>query len=255
MNIYLILFSLFLSSNANIINNELFTAKFNSNKITLSNNLDITYGYLVEENTNKEVKMNFNYILHDIEYSSDYVKTTLNSKIVNVDIINKIFTNISYEKNDFNKIIKFDTDKLYITININTWENRSQNNYLVLDLNFNKDINILQSDDKYKKNAGNIIQYGDYIINFPRVCNVDTYKEDIILETLPKKNNKLLIYFPYHQHHIKYTYTISMNKSNNIIYYILLGLIPIICISLYYYKKSRNNDYYNYNYNYKYKYY
>jgi hypothetical protein len=104
MNIYLILFSLIISAHANVINNELFRANINSNKITLSNKLDISYGYLIEENTNKEVKLDFNYILHDSEYSMDYVKTILNSQLVNIEIINKIFTNISYDKNDFGTI-------------------------------------------------------------------------------------------------------------------------------------------------------
>jgi hypothetical protein len=270
MIIYLILCSILLTFgvNANIINNDLFSAKFNNNKILLTDNynkLKISYGYLVEDNTNKETQIDFNHINKDNEYSINYVKTSYMSNLVNIDVINKMFSNDTYDKNDYDKLTKFTNDKLYITININTWKNRSKNNDLILDLDFDNDI--IKTDVEYQYISGN------YIINFPRMCNSDSYKEEVFIDKI-KGSNRLLIHFPYHQHHIIYTYSINLNSHSNLIslFWFIISPIVIICLSYVYYKyrKTHNNstkDYYNptkgyydYNYNnllcdYKYKYY
>ncbi len=246
MIIYLIF--LIIGANANIINNELFSAKFNSNKIILTDNtnkLKISYGYLVEDNTNKESQIDFNNIYQDSEYSINYIKTSYSSNLVDINVINKMFSNITYEKNDYDKIIKFTNDKLYITININTWKNRSKNNDLILDLNFD---NELKSLNDYQYISGN------YIINFPKTCNTDSYRENVFINKV-KGSNKLLIHFPYHQHHIIYSYSINLN-SNKYSISLFWIIIPIMCLSFIYYKYRKSQyNYYNYYGDYKYKYY
>ncbi len=259
MIIYLILLAF--GVNANIINNNFFSAKFNNNKVLLTdsyNKLKISYGYLVEDNTNKETEIYFNHIYQDNEYSINYVKTSYSSKLVNFNVINKMFNNVTYEKNDYEKLAKFTNDKLYITININYWNNMSKNNDLILDLDF--DNNIIKNDDK--NILINDYQYisGNYIINFPKTCNSDSYKENIFIDKI-KDSNKLLIHFPYHRNHIIYTYSINLKSEKKLIN-LYWFIIPIICLSFIYYKYRKtnsnsnydNNNYYG-NYNYKYKYY
>ncbi len=254
MIIYLILLHLIIGETKghNILNNDLFSAKFNNNKILITsgyyNTADkISYGYLLEENTNNKKQIEFEYIIKDNEYSMDYVKTTLSSSIVNIDIINKMFVNTTYDKNDYNKITKFTNDKLYITIVINNWKNQSKNNDLILDLDFDNNIYDIQSEN----NNYFEFSYANYIIHFTKTCNADSYKKNVFI-TKFKKSNKLLIHFPHHQNHIIYTYSISLKKKSNILYWII---IPIISFSVLFYKykqmrQSQYNNYYN-----KYKYY
>lgn len=250
----IILLLFFISVNANSINNDFFSAQFDNNKILLTNNYNkfkISYGYLAEDNTNKETKIDFNNIYQDNDYSINYVKTSCSSSLVNIHIINKMFTNVTYQKNEYNKITKYTNDKLYITMNINTWKNRSKDNDLILDLNFDNNI-LLINDYQYS--------FGNYIITFPNTCNVDSHRDKIFIDK--KYSNKLLIHFPYHENQIMYTYTITKNVSNNIVSLYWIIVIFIMCLSYVYYKYRRtqytyNNYNYNYNYygDYKYKYY
>ena len=69
-------------------------------------------------------------------------------------------------------------------------KNRDKNNDLILDLSFDNDI--------YSNNNFDF-KSGDYIINFPKICNADFNKEEVFVDKSPN-DNKLLIHFPYHQY-------------------------------------------------------
>ncbi len=230
---------LFLGINANDfqLDNELFSAKFNYNKIILDDNV-ITYGYLQEDNTNKDIKIEFDNINSDNDYSLNQVRTTYKSRYAYFDVINKMFTNDTFYKNDFKENVKYFKNTLYVTINIDGWVFNNKTNELILDLNFNKPF-------IYKNKTH--IDFDKYYINIPNYCNVDDHNMKIYFS---KYNNRLFIYFPSHQYKVSYTFSISTIKkttNKNYLYYYITIIITSI-ISIKYYIKYRRDSLYKYKY-------
>ncbi len=205
------------------LTNKYFDADINNNGILLNNKYNIKYERFSENN--KHVNINFN----NFYTHKDYSISTISAKMKYISIVHESTENTTRFLNNMKKYVKYENDKLYVSINIEHWN--FSNKYNDLDFEF--------SIDKSKMIDNNSIYINnEFIITFNEKCIVDGYDETIHLS---ESHNKYKIHFPSFEHYLYYQFIITYNnniqhnkKSN---YNINTWIICILIICGFIYKK------------------
>ena len=192
------------------LTNKDFSAEFNKNGILLDDKYNIKYN---------------NIKLDKFNSFKDYSISTItannnNNNNININIVYEMSDNTTYLMNEIKKIVKYEDDKLYVSIYID-------DKYKDFDLEF--------SIDNYNtKNNYSIDINNEFIIKFNELCLVDGESDTIYLSKL---NNKYRIHFPSFNYNLHYQFIISSNKPNKN-HFNMFILAILIVFSFIMYKKQ-----------------
>ena len=185
------------SSTAKLMNND-FTSEITNNGITLNGKYKITYNVLEENGKviNNRKKLYFDNINYGKDYSINSISSNFKENNLTVNFIYETANNYTVFINDMKNLVKYEDNKLYVSIYINDWNFKKYNNNLTFDFSIN-------TDSFYNNNT---ITFNDFKIDFNEHSIIDGEYAEI---TLFKVSNKYKIIFPYFENHLYYDFIIS----------------------------------------------
>jgi hypothetical protein len=176
------------------MNND-FTAEIISNGLILNNKYELKYETLKETNNNLK-NLYFDNINYGKDYSINSVSSNFKEDNLTVNFIYEISNNYTVFVNDMKKLVKYEDDKLYVSIYINEWNFKKYNNNLTFDFSINTQTTI----------NNNTITFNDFKIDFSENSIIDGVDEKI---SIFQVSNKYRIIFPYFEDHLYYDFVIS----------------------------------------------
>lgn len=179
-----------------LINND-FTAEITNNGVILNNNYELKYGILKETNNNYK-KMYFDNIDHGQDYSITSISSLLKDDNLTINFIYETANNYTVFVNNVKKLVKYEDDKLYVSMYVDNWYFKKYNNNLTFDFSINTN-SIFNN---------NTISFNDFKIDFNDYGIFDGEYENI---SILKESNKYKIIFPYFEDHLYYDFIISYN--------------------------------------------
>ena len=128
------------SSTAKLMNND-FTSEITNNGITLNGKYKITYNVLEENGKviNNRKKLYFDNINYGKDYSINSISSNFKEDNLTVNFIYETANNYTVFINDMKNLVKYEDDKLYVSIYINDWNFKKYNNNLTFDFSINTD--------------------------------------------------------------------------------------------------------------------
>jgi hypothetical protein len=194
----LMLISIASGASANKLMNNDFTTEIINNGVILNNKYKLKYDLLKENDkvNNNYKKLYFDNINYGQDYSINSISSLLKDDNLTVNFIYETVTNYTVFVNDMKKLVKYEDNKLYVSMYINEWNFKKYNNNLTLDFSINTNT-ILNN---------NTISFNNFKIDFNDYGIVDGHHEDI---SILKESNKYKIIFPYFEDHLYYNFIIS----------------------------------------------
>ena len=184
-------------SDTKLINND-FTSEITNNGITLNGKYKIKYETLKE--TGKFINNYQNLYFDNINYGKDYSINSISSNLkednLSVNFIYETANNYTVFVNDMKNLVKYEEDKLYVSMYIDNWNFKKYNNNLTFDFYIN-------TDSFYNNNT---ITFSDFKIDFNEHSIIDGEYAEIYLL---KVSNKYRITLPYFENHLYYDFVIS----------------------------------------------
>lgn len=180
-------------SDTKLINND-FTSEITNNGIILNNKYELNYGTLKETNYNYK-KMYFDDINYGKDYSINSISSILKDDNLTINFIYETANNYTVFINDMKNLVKYEEDKLYVSMYVDNWYFKKYKNNLTFDFSFNTNT-ILNN---------NTISFSDFKIDFNDYGIFDGEYEDI---SILKESNKYKIIFPYFEDHLYYDFVI-----------------------------------------------
>ena len=192
------LISIASGASANKLMNNDFTTEIINNGVILNNKYKLKYDLLKENDkvNNNYKKLYFDNINYGQDYSINSISSLLKDDNLTVNFIYETVTNYTVFVNDMKKLVKYEDNKLYVSMYINEWNFKKYNNNLTLDFSINTNT-ILNN---------NTISFNNFKIDFNDYGIVDGHHEDI---SILKESNKYKIIFPYFEDHLYYNFIIS----------------------------------------------
>ena len=182
------------NQNDKLINDD-FTAQFKNNGLQI-NNINIKYSYLKYiDNINKLYNNN---ITFGKDYSISYMTSNIKTDNFNVNLLCEMTSNNTAFVNDMKKVVKYEENKLYVSMFI-------YNKNLDYD-NLNNDIEFSFNIDTITEFYNSSILFDNFIINFNEYCINDGYDSQVIIS---KSHNNYKIYFPFFYKNLYYDFIIS----------------------------------------------
>jgi hypothetical protein len=192
--------------------NKDFYANIHTDGILLNDKYNIKYEKMSENNKYKPIYFD------KFNTYRDYSILTVSSEMDSINFVYEISDNKTNFMNDFKKIVKYEDNKLYVSIYVN-------DNYK--DLNFQFSI-----DDNNIINNNSIEINNEFKIDIDEECLVDGEYNRIYLTKL---NNKYRIHFPSFNHNLYYQFIISSIKepTNNNFNRFIISILVVFGFFMY----------------------
>ena len=177
--------------------NDNFIVDITNTGIILDNKYNINYELLKETPTNYN-KLYFNKFNTGLDYSINYISSKIKKDKLNINFLHEISSKNTICMNDIKRVVKYDNNKLYVSMFINNWEFESFNNDLFFEFSINAK----------SKLSNSSITFNDFTIDLNNYCVVDG--EDVNIN-ISNSLNKYKIKFPFFENHLYYDFVISYN--------------------------------------------
>lgn len=189
--------NLFNQNNNKLINNDII-AQIKNNELQINNN-NIKYSYFKYGNIYNKINSNDN-ITFGKDYSISYIRSDIKTDNLNINFLYEITSNNTAFVNDMKKVVKYEENKLYVSMFIHN--KNLDYKYLHDDLEFSFNIDTMT--DFYNSS----IVFDNLIIKFNEYCINDGYDSQVIIS---KSVNNYKIYFPSFYKNLYYDFIISKN--------------------------------------------
>ena len=184
--------------NCNTIENYLFSANINNNKIILNKHFSdcrpiiISYENIFEDNTNNKKQIIFNEISNDVFDIYNSVISTMNTTNVYFETKHKMTYCIS---NSY-------SNALHVSFYMKDFKFQDMKNNIILSLSFNSPINY---------DGKNILEIKDYILTFSDKVISDKKVKNVQIERF---GNYFYLHFPSYNDDMYYNFIINYDNYN-----------------------------------------
>jgi hypothetical protein len=183
------------SSGYKLINDN-FIVDITNTGIILDNKYNINYELLKETKTNYN-KLYFNKFNTGMDCSINYISSKIKKDKLNINFLHEISSNNTVFMNDIKRVVKYDNNKLYVSMFIDNWEFESFNNDLFFEFSINAK----------SKLSNSSITFNDFTIDLNKECIVDGHDVNI---NISNSLNKYKIKFPFFENHLYYDFVIQL---------------------------------------------